>query len=197
MAMSKWDTFGLFLAAQLAAMPATLPAAFAREGAVTFADLQGTVIHVHQRFRQEGTHNGVPFTNPSTFDATIAIDSMTSVTVSRIFRAVTASGPRESRRATESYTLGNPKSVTSQGGGHAVVMFERGKLIALRTYKTGGLKWTVSFSRSGGKLRCAVEGKFAHEAGAAGFRWVSPVVGGDIRMKRMEQTASSCRIDKR
>jgi hypothetical protein len=82
------------------------------------------------------------------------------------------------------------------GGGHALWVFENGKLIVLQTFKAGAFKATIAFSRRAEGFGCTIHSGFARETGVAAFEWnwTSPIVGGDIRMKSIKPVSSSCQV---
>jgi hypothetical protein len=166
------------------------------ETPVSLADLKGAVIHTRMRYDQEGFRNNVPFQNQSEIAQTITVESETSLKVSVTVTANTWRGVRSSAPSLGTVTLGVPREVRSAGGGHVLWLFEDGKFVVLRTFKAGGFRSTISFTRGARGLACTVHSAFARETGTANFRWTSPVVGSDIEMKRMTPISSSCTVSR-
>jgi len=174
-----------------------LPGPVLAQGAVSFADLQGAVIHTRVLLQQEGLSNGQPFKNQAETVGTITIVSGNALTTTVITTAYNPQGIRTSPPRTGSFTLGQPREVPSSGGGHVLWIFEDGTLIHLRTFKAGAYKGSISFSRGAEGLRCSFRAAFAHEAGIPDWNWISPVTGTDVRMKSIKAISSDCQVTKR
>lgn len=164
---------------------------------VSFADLQGAVIHTRVLFQQDGLSNGQPFQNQAEVVSTITIDSANTLTNTVVSTAYNPRGVRASPPRTGSFTLGQPREVAAAGGGHALWIFQDGQLINLRTFRAGAYKGTISFSRGPEGLRCSIRPAYAREAGIADWNWVSPISGTDIQMKSIKPISSSCQVTKR
>jgi len=164
---------------------------------VSFADLQGAIIQTRVLYEREGLNNGRPFQNQGEVVNTITITSANSLTTSVVSTAQTPRGTRTSPTRSGAFTLGQPREVPSAGGGHVLWIFEDGKLINLRTFRAGGYRGTISFSRGPDGLRCAIRAAYAREAGVADWNWVSPITGTDIQMKSVKPISSSCEVSKR
>jgi hypothetical protein len=164
---------------------------------VSFADLQGAVIQTRVLFQQDGLSNGRPFQNQAERVSTITITSTNTLTNSVFATAHTPRGPRTSPTRSGSFTLGQPREIPSVGGGHILWIFEDGKLISLRTFRAGGFRSTISFSRGPEGLRCAISAAYAREAGIADWNWISPITGTDIQMKSVKPISSDCEVVKR
>src|SRR5215471_7145205 len=76
------------------------------QAAVSFADLQGTIIHTEVLFQQEGLRNGQPFANQFDTAMTITIDSANSLTNTTVDTAHNPEGGRPSAPKSGSFTLG-------------------------------------------------------------------------------------------
>ncbi len=164
---------------------------------VSFADLQGVVIHTRVLFQQEGLSNGQPFQNQAETVSTITINSTNTLTTTVVSTAYNPQGTRTSPARSGSFTLGQPREVPSVGGGHVLWIFQDGKLINLRTFKAGAFRGTIAFSRGAEGLRCTLRAAYAHEAGIADWNWISPISGTDIRMKSIRPIPSDCQVAKR
>ena len=84
-----------------------------------------------------------------------------------------------------------------RGAGHGVWIFEGGQLINLRTYKSGALKRTITFSRGVEGVRCAIEHLWVLEAGKRSIEVTSAVDGLPLTILSFKQTSGSCKISKR
>ena len=116
--------------------------------AVTLADLDGAFVELNLKSQVEGRRNGKAFTSQSEAvwklvlgPGTTGFSSATTITHGD--KGVRVSDPRRG-----SFTLGRPGSITSFGGGYYLWTFENGTLTFLRTYKAGGQKTHISFTRS-------------------------------------------------
>ena len=174
-----------------------LSGAVLAQPSVSFADLQGAVIHTRVLFQQEGLSNGQPFQNQAEAVSTITIDSTNTLTNTVVSTAYNPRGIRTSPPRTGSFTLGQPREVSSAGGGNAMWSFQDGKLINIRSFKAGAYRGTISFSRGAEGLRCTLHAAYAREAGIADWNWISPISGTDIRMKSIRPISSDCQAAKR
>src|SRR5262249_23857558 len=111
--------------------------------AVSFADLQGSVIHTLVRYQQVGTRNGQPFKNQSETDQTIAIDSDHSAQLTTVFRN---SAGQSSPMRSGSFTLGKPFEVNGPLQGHQLWVFDDGQLVHIQTFKGGGWRTTITIT---------------------------------------------------
>jgi hypothetical protein len=160
---------------------------------VTLADLQGATIRNRVIYQQEGLRaDGQPFLNQATFDNTVTINSENSLTNAT---AITVEG-RVVNSFSGTFALGKPKEVRRSGGGHAVFVFEGGKLTLLSTFKAGGFKRTITFARAAGGLRCSVSAPFARESGAPIFDWTTGS-GSRVRTTSIKPMSSSCEVSQR
>jgi hypothetical protein len=107
---------------------------------VSFADLQGAVIHTRVLFQQEGLSNGQPFQNQAEAVSTITIDSTNTLTNTVVSTAYNPRGIRTSPPRSGSFTLGQPREISSAGGGNAMWSFQDGKLVNIRSFKAGAYR---------------------------------------------------------
>lgn len=174
-----------------------LPGAVLAQQGVSFADLQGAVIHTRVLFQQEGLSNGQPFQNQAEAVSTITIDSSNTLTNTVVSTAYNPQGTRTSPPRSGSFTLGQPREISSAGGGQALWTFQAGKLTNIRTFKAGAYRGTISFTHDADGLRCTLHAAYAREAGVADWNWISPITGTDIRMKSIKPISSDCQVAKR
>jgi hypothetical protein len=164
---------------------------------VSFADLQGAVIHTRALFQQEGLSNGQPFRNQAETVSTITITSSNTLTTTTVSTAYNPQGTRTSPPRSGSFTLAESREVPSAGGGHVLWTFQDGKLSNIRTFRAGAYRGIISFSRGAEGLRCTLRAAYAREAGIADWNWISPISGTDIRMKSIKPVSSECQVAKR
>jgi hypothetical protein len=156
---------------------------------VTFADLKGAVIHTLVRYENVGSGNGRPFRNVSESNQTIRIISDQAATFTTVFKN---DARQTSPTRSGSFTLG--KTLETQGGDHHWT-FQDGELIHFRTFKAGGWRSTITFTRNGDKgFGCKVRSVFLSESGVAGWNWTSPITGENIRMHSSRAIYSSCQV---
>jgi len=96
-------------------------------------------------------------------------------------------------------TLGKAGAVTNLGGGHHVWFFERGRLTLLRTYRAGGYKIEIAFTRREDELNCTVRAPFVREIGASSIELESIMGAGraNIKILSSKQISSSCKVASR
>jgi hypothetical protein len=160
---------------------------------VTLAELQGVAIHDRVIYQEQGLRaDGRPFSNQMTFDNVVTINSESSLTNATTITV----GGRVANSFSGTFTVGDPKEVRRSGGGHAVFIFEGGKLTLLSTFKAGGFKRTITFTRAAAGLRCGVSAPFARESGAPTFN-LTTGGGVDVRMTDIKPISSSCEVSQR
>lgn len=81
--------------------------------------------------------------------------------------------------------------------GDTVWIFENGSLVNLRTFRAGGFKITVNFSRSAGRLGCASDAVFVRENGVGVIRRDSITGPGNVQILSATRKTSTCRISPR
>jgi hypothetical protein len=157
---------------------------------VTLAELQGAVIHNKVIYQQEGLRgDGQRFSSQMTFDNTVTINSESSLT-----NATTITiGDRVTDSFSGTFAVGKPREVSRSGGGHAIFVFEGGRLTLLSTFRAGGFKRAITFTRGAGGLRCSVSAPFARESGAPTFNWTTRS-GFDVRTVNLKSISSSCQV---
>jgi hypothetical protein len=161
--------------------------------AVTLADLDGAFVELKLKSQVEGRRNGKPFTSQPEADWKIVLGPgntgfSTSTTITQGEQGTRVSDPRRG-----SFTLGRPGPISSLGGGYYLWTFENGTLTFLRTYKAGGQKTHVSFTRSDGGLACTVQSSYAREVGIESGKQDS-AYGGEIEITGVKPLASTCRV---
>ena len=160
---------------------------------VTLAELRGATIQSRVVYLMEGLRgDGRPFSSQDSFDNTVTINSEDSLTN----RTTIANGNRVINSFSGTFTLGKPREVQRSGGGHAVFLFEGGKLTMLASFRTGGFKRTITFARGAGGLECSVSAPFARETGAPIFEWTTPN-GANVRVIHIKPISSSCQVSQR
>jgi hypothetical protein len=163
---------------------------------VTLADLEGSMIDTTVAFEQSGLSNGRMYSGiifRVDRQITFGPGNMLQFTVTR-----TVEYPRGGTRVQHgsgSATLGQPGEVSNFGGGHTVWLFSNGTLVNLRTYKAGGQKIEITFTRSAAGLSCRVRAPFAREEG--GDIEMIGTFGGHLQHWTQKQISSSCRVSKR
>jgi hypothetical protein len=159
---------------------------------VTFADLKGAVIHTLVRYQQVGSRNGRPFRNQVETKQTISIISDQTATVTTVFKN---DAGQTSPTRSGSFTFGESYE---RPGGHHLWTFQDGELIHLQTFKAGGLRSTITFTRNSDKgIVCTLRSVHLRESGVTGWNWTSPIVGGDIQMESIKAISSSCEVSLR
>src|ERR1700730_8517278 len=73
---------------------------------LSFADLQGAVVHTRVLFQQEGLSNGQPFQNQAETVSTITINSTNTLTTTVVSTAYNPQGTRTCPARSGSFTLG-------------------------------------------------------------------------------------------
>ncbi len=184
--LSKKMTLAVLCISALSVFPMCL--ALAQE-TLTFSDLRGAVIYTLVRYENVGSANDRPFRNVSETNQTITIISDQTATSTTVFKN---NARQTSPIRSGSFALG--KTYETQQG-HHLWTFQDGELIHFQTFKAGGWRSTITFTRNGDKsFGCKVRSIFLSESGVAGWNWTSPITGEDIRMHSSRATYSSCQV---
>jgi hypothetical protein len=167
------------------------------QSSVSLDDLQGAVVHTQVFYQTEVLRNGQLGNGQHREDITVRIDSPGTLRVTFVGTWVSKTGQslRSSAPIFSTHVIGKAHEVR---GGHTVWTFQDGTLINLATRLAGGKKTEIAFSRSGtGELQCSIRAIYAREIGVAGWRWISPVSGEDLKIKSIKTTSSSCKVSGR
>jgi len=161
---------------------------------VTLEDLRGSVIEATLVFEQHGLANGRFVSDTYRVDRQMTFGSGDTVqdNVTR-----TVEGAKRTRRqsGSGSYTLGQAREVSNFGGGHVVYLFSNGALTILRTYKEGGQKVEIAFTRDPAGIGCSIRAPYAREKG--GDVQMTGLFGAHLQHWTQKQISSSCRVSKR
>ena len=162
---------------------------------VTLADLEGVVVQASVGYQNHARWNGKEIQNRSRTHWTISLGrdgagrSEWSTTVQNAGRSYT------SAPISGSFTVAQARQAASLGSGHALWVFDNGVLTLLRTYRAGGFKLSIAFTRSSGRLTCTIRAVNLHEIGAGNTRRDSPF-GGDYEIISEIPTGSTCNVTK-
>jgi hypothetical protein len=161
---------------------------------VTLADLQGAVIEESVLYEQVVDKNGQRWTYRLNVDRKISIGPGDKIDDTEVDTRIDASGTHVKQRGTGTWTLGQPREVRGQGGGHKMWTFEDGTLTLLRAFLAGGYLTHISFRRSSSGFTCTVRAPLLHEAGTADLGTRQDKQGREVHMVSARQISSSCRV---
>jgi hypothetical protein len=168
----------------------------ARAGSVTLADLDGAVIETSVVYDRTGRWGNRVVSGTLRDDRKIAVGPGESLQNTIVH---TMSGPSGTsvRQESGSYAINKPRQTQSLGGGEAVWVFENGTLTLLRTYRSGGYKTEIVFTRGATGIVCKVRAPFARENGTGSIEMTSAVNGQSWQVISARQISSSCCVTKR
>jgi hypothetical protein len=174
-----------------------LSASASAEEAVTFGELEGSIVEAriigHQVIRRDGRNISVRFQN----DVTLAIGSDGKIDQAISPTADTPRGRRHGPTRRSSHTLERPGDLKGLlGGGDGVFVFTDGTLTWLRTFKGGGFKRTTTFARGAEGLTCTAIDSFARENGVGSIVLNSSIDGQQTEIVSYKPLSSTCRVKK-
>jgi hypothetical protein len=164
---------------------------------VSFAELDGAVIESRivrqQRIAREGREFSVQFQS----DWKIEVGPGDRIISTFNPTAYTPKGTRRGKTRSALFTLERPHDVAAGGiTGHAVWLFDDGKLTFLRTFKGGGLKLTISFASGLEGLGCKAVESLVREEGVQGIMTESAIDGMPVTVLSAKQISADCRLTK-
>ncbi len=124
--------------------------------AVTWAELQGARVEatiIYDRMIERG---GQTFPSRLEQHHSIVVGQGNTFQYTNTAMATGPHGTSTAQPFGGTVTLGKAGAVTNLGGGHHVWFFERGRLTLLRTYRAGGYKIEIAFTRREDELNCTV-----------------------------------------
>lgn len=165
-------------------------------GAVTFAELEGSVIETRVVLQQVIQREGKEVAVRVEHDLRLTIGSGSRIDWTW---TPTAYGPRGVRRGetrTFSNLLERPGETDLFGGSHGVWVFDKGTLTGLRTFKNGAFKSDTVFARDAEGLTCTASATFAREGGTGSITLDNAIDGVQVTVVSAKQISSSCRVTK-
>jgi hypothetical protein len=148
------------------------PSGPVRAAGVTLADLEGPVIETSDTYDRTGRSGDQVVSGSLQHDRTITIGPGGNLYNTLVHTIGTPRGPVV-RQESGSATIGKPKHIQSLGGGDAVWIFENGTLAVLRTYRSGGYKMEIVFTRDTSGISCKVRAPYARENGTGSIEMAS------------------------
>jgi hypothetical protein len=166
---------------------------------IALEDLAGSVIETRVVIDRMVRKSGETFASQLQLDDKVTMHTaetlqLTSVATSRskgnVNRGAASTSPIRTIGQTQSANMG-------RGEGHGVWIYEEGRLVQLRTYKSGALKRTITFTRKPDGIGCAVEHRWVLEEGKRTIEVTSGVDGLPLTILSFKQTSSTCRLNKK
>ena len=170
----------------------SIPAARGEE--LTFADLDGAVVEA--RFVRERMNRiqGREFEVRVDTDVKLVIGPGERIERTIAITMHTPRGIKKSPTEKSVHALEKPTETLSRGGGHGVFVFVDGALTAMRTFKSGGLRLTIAFSRGEQSLTCNATQAYARENGVDRIVLENPIDGLPTVILSSKQISSTCQV---
>lgn len=157
--------------------------------AVTWSDLQGTVIESSSNFTLQTRYNGRERWQKVRGSWRIIVGPGQTIT-----GTLTRENAAGIKTNSATFTLGRPQKFAD---GDTVWFFENGQLVNLRTFQAGGMKITYAFTRRSNGIACSVKAPFARERGAATIRRDAIGGPGNAEILSTKINSSTCRVSRR
>jgi hypothetical protein len=165
--------------------------------AVTFADLQGTVIEVSAVHQQHIKRDGKDRRRELRTEGLVKIWPGDMISATFTNTNVRNGGMRAGEPRSGTFTLGKPR--TTQNGDDVVWQFSDNSLIRLRAYGkdgAGGSKQIITFQREPDGLHCNFSMDLAREDDTGPVRTRSRVENVPVQILESKQVSSTCRVVK-
>jgi hypothetical protein len=156
------------------------------------SDLQGAQIRATVVLDRQTIVDGKPSSDRVANNWLLKIDGRTLH--SDFFATVTGpNGTHTNPLHQNSFTIGEPTSVQFLGSGNRVWIFDKGKLVSIRSYREGAFRLVISLTRNSGAFGCTAAGAFAREHGGS-VEFSTEESGRNIRVVSSKTLQTSCQV---
>jgi hypothetical protein len=161
---------------------------------VKFSELEGMTILVHMVRAQTNRRNGRNITIRIESDWKVDIEADNTLRLRLTQTAHTPRGKRDDSPRGGQFTIGEPASVPSRGGGQAVWRYADNTLLFLRTFPKGAFRTSFEIARDGDAFTCKASQSFLRENGTGPI--VVDLPAGRVSVVGHKELSATCKVSK-